>query len=66
MTKARLSWTKLAPKAYQAMASVGASLATSTPGLPLMELIKTGVSQINGSSFCVDMHARDLRKQCET
>ena len=66
MTEARLPWTKLAPKAYQAMASVGAALATSTLGMPLIELIQTRVSQINGCAFCLDMHARDLRKQGET
>lgn len=66
MTEARLPWIKLAPKAYQAMAGVGATLATSTLGMPLVELIQTRVSQINGCAFCLDMHARDLRKYGET
>ncbi|MES2945850.1 MAG: carboxymuconolactone decarboxylase family protein [Pseudomonadota bacterium] len=66
MTEARLPWTKLAPKAYQAMAGVGATLSTSTLGMPLIELIQTRVSQINGCAFCLDMHARDLRKYGET
>ena len=66
MTEARLPWTQLAPKAYQAMASVGAVTATSTLGMPLIELVKTRVSQINGCAFCVDMHVRDLRKHGET
>ena len=66
MNEARLPWTKLAPKAYQAMASVGAVTATSTLGMPLIELVQTRVSQINGCAFCIDMHARDLRKHGET
>jgi AhpD family alkylhydroperoxidase len=66
MTEARLPWTKLAAKAYQAMASVGATFANSTLGMPLIELVQTRVSQINGCAFCVDMHARDLRKHGET
>ncbi len=66
MTEARLPWTQLAPKAYQAMAGVGATTAHSTLGALLMELVKTRVSQINGCAFCVDMHVRDLRKHGET
>ncbi|UUZ63585.1 carboxymuconolactone decarboxylase family protein [Polaromonas sp. P1(28)-13] len=66
MTEARLPWTQLAPKAYQAMASVSVATATSTLGMPLIELVQTRVSQINGCAFCIDMHARDLRKQGET
>src|SRR2546422_6914822 len=66
MTEARLPWTQLAPKAYQAMASVGTTIANSTLGMPLIELVQTRVSQINGCAFCLDMHARDLRKHGET
>lgn len=62
----RLPWTQLAPKAYQALASVNNALEKSTVGHALMELVETRVSQINGCAFCVDMHARDLRKAGET
>ncbi|MGH8829554.1 MAG: carboxymuconolactone decarboxylase family protein [Polaromonas sp.] len=66
MNEARLPWIKIASKTYQAMASVGAATANSTLGMPLIELVQTRVSQINGCAFCVDMHARDLRKHGET
>ena len=66
MNEARLPWTQIAPKAYQAMAAVGAITSQSTLGMPLIELVQTRVSQINGCAFCLDMHARDLRKQGET
>lgn len=66
MNEARLPWTKIAAKTYQAMAAVNATTATSTLGMALIELVQTRVSQINGCAFCVDMHARDLRKQGET
>ncbi|WP_439589166.1 carboxymuconolactone decarboxylase family protein [Hydrogenophaga sp.] len=66
MKTARLPWTDIAPKAFQAMAAVGVTTATSSLGLPLMELVKTRVSQLNGCAFCVDMHVRDLRKHGET
>ncbi len=62
MTSPRLPWTRLATKPYQAMAGVGESLADSSLGAPLIELVQTRVSQINGCPFCLDMHARTLRK----
>lgn len=65
MNEPRLQWTDLSPKAYQAMASVGAATAKSSLGPALMELVQTRVSQLNGCAFCVDMHARDLRKHGE-
>ncbi|MDO9435261.1 carboxymuconolactone decarboxylase family protein [Hydrogenophaga sp.] len=65
-TSPRLPWTQISPKAYQAMASVGATTANSSLGTILMELVKTRVSQLNGCAFCVDMHVRDLRKHGET
>jgi AhpD family alkylhydroperoxidase len=63
MTEARLPWIKLAPKAYQAMVAVNAD---SSIDEGLAELVQTRVSQINGCAFCLDMHARDLRKHGET
>jgi AhpD family alkylhydroperoxidase len=66
MNHPRLPWTEISPKSYQAMAGVNGSLAKSTLGHSLMELVQTRVSQINGCAFCLDMHARDLRKHGET
>lgn len=65
MKSARLPWTEISPKAYQAMAAVGATTAGSSLGPILIELVKTRVSQLNGCAFCVDMHVRDLRKHGE-
>jgi AhpD family alkylhydroperoxidase len=48
------------------MAGVSAAIAGSTLGPGLIELVVARVSQINGCAFCVDMHARELRKQNET
>lgn len=66
MNEPRLPWTHIAPKAYQAMAGVSAATAASSLGPVLMELVQTRVSQLNGCAFCLDMHARDLRKRGET
>lgn len=65
MHQARLPWTQLAPKTYQAMAAVAATTANSTLGPVLIELILSRVSQINGCAFCVDKHARTLREHGE-
>ncbi|UUZ68189.1 carboxymuconolactone decarboxylase family protein [Polaromonas sp. P2-4] len=66
MNEPRLHWTDISPKAYQAMAGVSAATAKSSLGPVLMELVQTRVSQLNGCAFCLDMHARDLRKHGET
>ena len=63
--EARLPWTQISPKSYQAMAGASATLAKSTLGATLIELVQTRVSQINGCAFCLDMHVRDLRKHGE-
>lgn len=61
-TAPRLPWTELAPKTYRALAGVNATLSASSLGPVLIELLQTRVSQINGCAFCLDMHARDLRR----
>lgn len=66
MNAPRLPWTSISPKSYQAMAAVGASIAQSSLGAALRELVQLRTSQINGCAFCVDMHTRDLRKAGES
>jgi AhpD family alkylhydroperoxidase len=54
------------PDAMQAMLALGKS--AKNAGVPELtfHLILLRASQINGCSFCVDMHARDLKKIGET
>jgi AhpD family alkylhydroperoxidase len=54
------------PEAMQAMLALGKS--TQKGGVPpcTLHLIYLRASQINGCSFCVDMHSRDLKKAGET
>lgn len=33
---------------------------------PLLELVKTRASQINGCAYCIDMHTKDARSEGET
>ncbi len=62
----RLEYWSVAPQTTEALLSVNKSLDGSVLGAALINLIYLRVSQINGCSYCVDLHARDLRKVGET
>jgi AhpD family alkylhydroperoxidase len=64
--KARLSLTKAAPEAYQAMLAFSNYGKTSGIEPALTELVKIRASQINGCAFCLHMHTRDARAKGET
>jgi AhpD family alkylhydroperoxidase len=57
------SLPKAAPETYKAAAALSASI---TLDKTLRELINIRVSQINGCTFCLDMHTNDARKAGET
>jgi AhpD family alkylhydroperoxidase len=54
------------PDAMKALMALGAS--TQKSGVPkkTLDLVHLRASQINGCSFCVEMHARDLKKEGES
>src|SRR4051812_23900189 len=56
----------LVPDAMTALQAL--SKATHNAGIPrrTLELVELRASQINGCCYCVDMHARDLRKAGES
>lgn len=53
------------PEAMKALTALGTSV--SKGGVPnsTLELVRLRASQINGCSFCVEMHSRDLKKAGE-
>jgi AhpD family alkylhydroperoxidase len=53
------------PEAMQALQALGKA---TSKGLPesTIQLVHLRASQINGCGVCVDMHARDLRRQGES
>ncbi|MCM2506057.1 carboxymuconolactone decarboxylase family protein [Aureimonas altamirensis] len=58
----RLDYPKAAPEVMQAMLALeGATRQVSLP-LPLRELVKIRVSQINGCAYCLDMHIPEARR----
>ena len=65
MSAPRLSYSTLAPKQYQAMRELSASLASSGLGKKLLEMVFLRASQINGCAFCIDMHTRALLAEGE-
>ncbi len=51
---------------YKAMMHLEQYVRGSGLDLPLLELIKIRVSQINRCAFCIDMHTEDARLNGET
>jgi AhpD family alkylhydroperoxidase len=64
--EARLNPYKLAPGAYQALSQMEAYVKQTGLEAPLLELVKTRASQINGCAFCLAMHTRDARRAGES
>jgi AhpD family alkylhydroperoxidase len=62
----RLNYPRLAPEATRAMTALGSYLATCGLEHSLLELVKIRASQMNGCSFCIDMHTKDARAGGET
>ena len=62
----RLNAIELVPEGYASLRAVEAYLQRSGLEKPLIELVKMRVSQINGCTYCLDMHSRDARRDGET
>jgi AhpD family alkylhydroperoxidase len=62
----RLNYPAIAPEAPKALAAVNAALLRTGLDKRLIDLLFLRVSQINGCSYCVDEHARDLRRAGES
>lgn len=57
---ARLPYYQLAPKPFQGLLDLSATVHKSALGSRLLDLVFLRASQINGCGFCIDMHWRDL------
>lgn len=62
----RISIAKVQPEAYKAMLVMEKYIATTGLQPIHKELIRIRASQINGCSYCLDMHTRDARRIGET
>lgn len=64
--KQRLQFFAAAPELMKAVQALNQSVEKSGLERSLLHLIKLRASQINGCSFCVDMHSREAREDGET
>jgi AhpD family alkylhydroperoxidase len=65
--QARLEVQKISPAAYKAMLGLETFVRKQSKLEPaLLQLVKMRSSQINGCSFCIDMHSKDARAEGET
>lgn len=58
----RISLHDVDPDAYTPMYAMEKYVHAGTLGEPLLALIKTRASQINGCAHCLDMHVREARE----
>lgn len=56
----RMNYRSVNPDAFKALLALEQSAKNSGIDHNLYELIKLRASQVNGCSYCVDMHAKDL------
>ena len=61
----RIDYTKASPAALKAMYALQTAVNTSGLEPSLQELVKLRVSQINGCTFCIDMHFREAKAKGE-
>ena len=54
------------PNALQNLLAIGVATKNSNLSARTIDLVHLRASQINGCGFCVDMHARELKKAGET
>ncbi|WJH35650.1 carboxymuconolactone decarboxylase family protein [Paenibacillus sp. CC-CFT747] len=62
----RLHHQTVNPQAYQAMRKLEEFVKSTGLDPILYELIKIRASQLNGCSFCLDMHTKDIRRMGES
>ena len=57
----RIDYFREAPRGLAALRQLEDYLHDSGLPAPLLHLIKTRASQINGCAYCLDMHTKDAR-----
>lgn len=64
--KQRLDYRAADPEIVKALVALNTAIDKSGLERKLLHLVKLRASQINGCSFCVDMHTREARSDGET
>ena len=63
---ARLSYGKAFPEGIHALSNLGKAINSSGLEAPLVHLVFTRASQLNGCAFCIDMHTKEAAAAGET
>jgi len=64
--KQRLDYKTASPEAFKAMLHTESRVHGSGLEAPLLELVKSRASQMNGCAWCLDMHTKDARARGES
>jgi AhpD family alkylhydroperoxidase len=62
----RIAYQEVPAEIFNKLTAVEDYLNSSTIGLPLLELLRLRIAQINGCAYCVDMHYKELKHTNET
>lgn len=62
----RISYQEVPAKIFKELRGIENYLNSSSLGMPLLELLRLRISQINGCAYCVDMHYKELKHTNET
>ncbi|AUC85408.1 carboxymuconolactone decarboxylase [Polaribacter sp. ALD11] len=62
----RISYQEVPTEIFEKLRAIEDYLHSSTLGMPLLELLRLRVAQINGCAYCVDMHYKELKHANET
>jgi AhpD family alkylhydroperoxidase len=65
-TEPRLNYSAAAPAAIHAMVALDAAVGKSGLEHSLIDLVKLRASQINGCSYCIDLHTKEARQRGES
>jgi AhpD family alkylhydroperoxidase len=58
----RLQFAKASPEAVRALGALDQRIAKASLEPALVEMVRLRTSQINGCSYCIDLHTKDARK----
>ncbi|MEZ4585413.1 MAG: carboxymuconolactone decarboxylase family protein [Gemmatimonadales bacterium] len=61
----RLTYGQAAPGALRALLGLEEYVRSGGLETPLLELVRTRASQLNGCAYCLDMHTKDARAEGE-
>lgn len=62
----RISYQEVPAEIFNQLRVLESYLDNTSIGMPLLELLRLRISQINGCAYCVDMHYKELKNTNET